>query len=457
MLHDLFDFVDRHRGETKQTFIEMPYMHDLCRVLEDCVTGNLPDGKRNLAITIPPRHYKTTFVSQALPAWCFAEISDDCEFILTSATEEIAVNNAVQVRQILDSEWYAKTYPHVQISKEERDAQHYFRTTTGGAIYAAGLSGTITSFGAGKTRRHFGGAVIIDDPLKADDAFSRVMRQHCINFYLHTLTSRRNSIETPFILIMQRLHLDDLVGWIEKNEPDEWHIHSFPALDEITGEVLNPVTTSRKELMRLKETAPSVYYAQYQQKPDSDASQVIDVSRLSRFDGDLSRITGRSFITIDSAMSTKEYADRSVISKWRANEQGLYHLGSVFGRWDFPQLLDNTRQVYNEFHKSSRGRCEIYVEDRVSGTSLYQTLRDEMRVYPWRPSEFRFPESKQGRVQHSLPMLYSGKCVFTTQTPREMFDEFHYFRNDMSHEHDDFVDTVTMACSLWLYWGGRVI
>jgi predicted phage terminase large subunit-like protein len=197
---------------------------------------------------------------------------------------------------------------------------------------------------------------------------------------------------------------------------------------------------------------PFTYAAQYQQEPEGDASQVVDVSRFNKFNGNLSGILGKSFITIDSAMSTKEYADRSVISKWTANREGVYHIGSVFGRWDFLQLLENTRAVYDEFHKA-----EIYVEDKVSGTSLYQTLRDEIRIRPWRPSEFRFPESKQGRVQHSLPMLYSGKCVFTLQTPQEMFDEFHWFRNDMSHEHDDFVDTVTMACSIWLYMGGKVL
>ena len=74
-------------------------------------------------------------------------------------------------------------------------------------MYATGTGGTITGFGAGKMREGFGGAIIIDDPHKADEARSETMRQNVIDWFQNTLESRKNSTNTPIIVIMQRLHV----------------------------------------------------------------------------------------------------------------------------------------------------------------------------------------------------------------------------------------------------------
>ena len=471
MIYNLFDFSDRVAGEFKKPFVPFPYVKEVCYWVERCLMGMLPGGKQNLAVAIPPRHYKTTFISQNMPAWAFAEIAPDCEFIQTSATAMLAINNAIASKKILQSEWYQQLYPHVQISKADKDVQHYYRTTCDGAIYAAGLGGTITGFGAGKTRKGFGGAIIIDDPLKADDASSQVMRDGSINYYLETLKSRRNSVHnTPFILVAQRLHPDDLIGWVLKNEPEDWHIVSFPALHE--NKVLNPLTTSLKQLLTLKEVAPLVFYAQYQQTPMIDGGNIIKLPWWRFYDPEVqARRGGLVFLTADTAFKEDKKSDRSVVRVWEGTKDGLYALDAIYGRWEFPILLQKAKDFWEKWQKL--GAREFWIEDKASGTPLEQTLRAAgIPAQAWKPGDFGYPDDKVGRM-NSFAFTVHGGHVYLPRGPEKvmvdldreervalhakvLMEEAAAFARDMSHSHDDHCDTATMADSLWKDAGGTV-
>lgn len=468
MIYSLFDFVDRAAGEEKRAFVDLPYLHHMCDAIEDCVFGRLPGGKKNLAIAIPPRHYKTTFISQGFPAWCFAEVAPDCEFILTSATSELASTNAMASNRIISSHWYERTYPHVRISKRDKDVQHFYKTTATGAVYAAGLGGTITGFGAGKVRKGFGGAIIIDDPLKANDAASVTLREKSISYYLETLKSRRNSVHnTPFIIVAQRLHPDDLIGWVLKNEPEDWHIVSFPAVAD--GKLLNPVTTSLKELNTLREVAPMVYYAQYQQTPMVEGGNIIKLPWWRFFDPSQGRKGGLTFLTADTAFKAEKKNDASVIRVWEGTREGLYCLDAIYGRWEFPQLLRNAKEFWDKWQ--SQGAREFWIEDKASGTPLVQMLIDVgVPAQAWTPKEFNFPDDKVARMRATAFPVHGGKIylpigdekvvvdvdteVRVAMHSKVLMEEAAAFAADMSHSHDDHCDTLTMADSLWRDAGG---
>ena len=461
MINGLFDFIDRAMGEAGRAFVDLPYERDLCDILEACVLGDLPGHKKNLIVTIPPRHFKTTFCSQLFPAWCFAEVSPDCEFILTSATATLAVDNAISVYRTITEPWYQELYPDVQISKVERDLQNKFRTTATGSVYATGLGGTITGYGAGKVRDGFGGAIIIDDPLKADDARSKTQREKCIKYYLETLKSRRNNAaHTPFILVMQRLHVEDLVGWIMANEPDDWYLMSFPAIKD--GQLLNPVTTTRKELERLKIVSPSTYYAQYEQSPIVPGGNLLKAEWWQIYDPATTKIRGLRFCTADTAYKEHEDNDQSVIQCWEATQEGLYFIDSMFGRWEFPKLLKNAIMFYNVMGKPR----EFWVEDKASGTPLAQTMVAQgLPARAWQPKAFDFPDDKVSRVQESTWLVHGGKVflpkgntpvridadrvLYLTPGAAALVEEAAQFTPDMSHSHDDHVDAFTMAISLY--------
>ena len=464
MIYTLFDYADRTAGEQKATFFDLPYLHKITGILEDCVAGALPDGKRNLAITIAPRSYKTSFASRYFPAWCLAEVSPDCEFILTSYSEGLAVGNAMAISKYIGAEWHQDLYPHLRVDRKSRDVQNHFTTTTGGAVYAVGTGGTITGMGAGKTRGGFGGAIIIDDPLKAQDARSVKERENCINFYSSVLKNRKNNaLATPIILVQQRLHVDDLVGWVMKNEAKDWALVSFPAI--IDGKLLNPVTMSMEDLANLKEVDPVTYWAQYMQTPIVPGGSMIKLNwwRTYNQQTEFPR-GGYVFITADTAFKSKADSDQSVIQCWCANRDGLYLLDAVYGRWEFPQLLEQAHKFWDKWRV--RGVREFFVEDKASGTPLAQTM--EMNGLPaeaWRPQEFDFASDKVGRVSDSAFLVHSGRVFLPEGRTTVRIDNEHsmklelfaaelaeqaaLFQRDMGHAHDDHVDAFTMACSVY--------
>ena len=165
---------------------------------------------KRLIINIPPRYSKTELAVVNFIAWCFGKVPD-CEFIHTSYSTPLSVNNSAQVRDMVQHEAYREIFPETQLAT---DAGHHWKTTKGGVMYATGSGGTITGFGAGKIRDTFSGAIIIDDPHKADEANSDTIRGGVIEWFKNTLESRVNSPDTPIIVIMQRLHESDLAGWL---------------------------------------------------------------------------------------------------------------------------------------------------------------------------------------------------------------------------------------------------
>lgn len=131
-----------------------------------------------------------------------------------------------------------------------------------------GAGGTITGFGAGKERAGFGGAILIDDPHKADEARSEVMRQNVIDWFQNTVESRKNSPEnTPIIVIMQRLHENDLAGWLlNGGNGEEWELLCLPAIQK-DGSALWPEKHSIEQLRQMEQAAPYMFAGQYMQRP----------------------------------------------------------------------------------------------------------------------------------------------------------------------------------------------
>lgn len=467
MIHDLFDYNERAALEARETFIDLPYMHDLCEALEQCITGRLPGGAKNLLINIAPRCYKTTITSQRFVSWCMAEIAPDCEFILTSYAADLAIQNAMAVKRLIRQPWHAETYPHVSIAREERDIQKTFRTTSDGVVYATGMEGTITGFGAGKARPGFGGAIIIDDPTKAADFKSAVMRENAIKFYLSTLKTRRNSVDdTPIILIMQRLHVDDLSGWVIKNEPKQWHKVVFPA--EQDGKLLNPVTMSHDELDTLRIVDPNTYYSQYQQSPIVPSGSVIKLPWWRTYKPSEYQRSGLRIITADTAYAEKDDNDQSVFHCWDLTDRGMFFVESMYGRWDFPQILSNARLFYNMMPDVK----EFFVEDKATGTPLEQMLTAAgVPAVAWNPRDFEFPPDKLGRTQAASWPVHGGsvylpegdvpvristtEVLYVTPGAAALMEEAALFARDMSHAHDDQVDAFSMAVSVYLSAGGK--
>jgi predicted phage terminase large subunit-like protein len=255
---------------------------------------------RRLIINIAPRYGKT---EQAVINFMAAglALNPAAKFIHLSYSDNLALDNSEQVRDMVQEQWFTDIFPEVGIKKDSKGKKKWY-TTNGGGVYATSTRGQITGFGAGlvdeeipewdlerkfETREEqanldefvpiwekgkpFGGAIIIDDAIKPEDAHSELLRNKVNERWNTTIASRVNSRDTPVIIIMQRTHPDDLCGYLINNEGTienggDWEVLSIPCINE-DGTALWPHKHSIEELMKMWVRNPAVFESQYLQNP----------------------------------------------------------------------------------------------------------------------------------------------------------------------------------------------
>ena len=272
----------------------MNFHHKLIfEALQDVV-----DGKCNrLIINMPPRYSKTETVIKAFTSWCFA-LNPVCKFLHLSYSDLLVNDNSMTIRSIMMEPLYKELFPNSQLEKEKGSATRW-KTEKGGEFYAVSTQGQVTGFGAGlvdtdpsdvsyddltfdsklneilglidaKTNI-FNGAILIDDPMKPEDGESEIVRERINTRFESTIRNRVNSRNTPIIIIMQRLHENDLCGYLMDKEPGEWRVLSLPAIqvDKVTGEekALWPMKHTLEELHKMREVNPVIFDTQYMQDP----------------------------------------------------------------------------------------------------------------------------------------------------------------------------------------------
>lgn len=215
-------------------------------------------------INIPPRYSKTEMMMNFV-AWTLGK-HPDSEYIYTSYSATLAENNSWQTREIVTHPAYHEIFPEVALHRD-RNSRDDWRTDKGGICYAAGAGGTITGYGAGKKRPGFGGALIIDDPHKADEALSDVTRPKVIEWIKNTVQSRRNSPWTPIILTMQRLHQEDASGWFLGGGLSPVSVHVCCPAIRPDGTALWPEMHSIETLRKMEQAMPYTFSGQYGQRP----------------------------------------------------------------------------------------------------------------------------------------------------------------------------------------------
>lgn len=239
------------------------------RVVCDALMKVFQGETKRLIINVPPRYSKTELAVINFMAWCFGKVPDS-EFIHVSYSATLAANNAFQTRNLVQEEAYKRVFPDFAL-RDDSKAKDDWRTAKGGVCYSQGTGGTITGFGAGKFRDSFGGAIIIDDPHKASEARSDTVRKGVIEWFQNTLESRTNSPDTPIIVIMQRLHEEDLAGWLLDGGNGEVWEHLELSAIQPDGSALWPAKHSIEVLERMELAAPYVFSGQYRQRPSPPA------------------------------------------------------------------------------------------------------------------------------------------------------------------------------------------
>src|SRR5271168_2556335 len=176
--------------------------------------GNL----RRLAIHLPPRHLKSILASVAFPAWVLGH-EPEAQILCVSYAQDLADKWSRDCRRVVLSPWYQALFP-TRLARSPQ-AMAEFETTAKGCRIATSVGGVLTGRGADP--------IVIDDPLKPEEALSDPRRESANEWYDHTLYSRLNDkAKSAIVLVMHRLHEDDLAGHVLARE--DWEVQSFPAI-----------------------------------------------------------------------------------------------------------------------------------------------------------------------------------------------------------------------------------
>jgi hypothetical protein len=266
-----------YKNRYGRKFIVSEHHNIICDALEKVLRGEIT----KLIINISPRYGKTELAVKNFIAHGLA-LNPAAKFIHLTYAANLALDNSEEAKDIVTSEDYQKLFP-VNIKKDSNSKAKWY-TDSGGGVYAAAAAGQVTGFGAGKmdeeeqdllaelevfqleAKKEFAGAIIIDDPIKPDDAMSIIKRTRINDRFESTIRNRVNSRKTPIIVIQQRVHEHDLSGYLMAVEPGQWTVVKLPALKE-DGTALWDLKHTAEELQAISRINAYVFQAQYQQDP----------------------------------------------------------------------------------------------------------------------------------------------------------------------------------------------
>lgn len=336
---DLY-FFSRYMFKERRKFKWLDNWHH--RVVCDALMKVFRGETKRLIINIPPRYSKTELAVINFMAWCFGKVPDS-EFIHVSYSATLAANNAFQTRNLVQEDSYKKVFPNLKL-RDDSKAKDDWRTADNGVCYSQGTGGTITGFGAGKLRDTFGGAIIIDDPHKASEARSDTIRKNVIEWFQNTLESRTNSPDTPIIVIMQRLHEEDLAGWLLDGGNGEVWEHLELSAIQPDGTALWPEKHSIEVLNRMELAAPYVFSGQYRQRPSPPAGGFFKPDNIEIVDALPAEII-KEVRAWDLASSENEGDWTAGPRMLKAKDNIIYIVDMVRGQWGPDGVERNIKQT----------------------------------------------------------------------------------------------------------------
>lgn len=439
------------------------------RVLCDTLVA-VSEGKyKRLIVNIPPGYSKTLFVSILWPAWCMARYGK-CRFLPISYSKDLVLRNSEMLKKIVFSNefrYFWNLKEHGSTKSKQR-----WMTTRGDEVYCASSKGAVTGFRAGSIDKDkFTGAMLIDDALKPGDGFSKRKRREVNRNFDNTLRSRLACEDTPIVIIMQRLHEDDLVGYLLNGQSiDQWHVLKMPVLIDNSRVDIDTSHAiylkhglSEGPLWSVKHTLEDIdmlkkdrltYASQYDQNPVSIDASMIDIKNFGRydfFDEEKNFVHGldgtsesivKKIITVDTALTQNTTSDYSafVLAGLGAVTGKVYILDVTRGRFEPMEL----KRQYLEFCKKHTTKLsainERWTELQAAG---YGLVSDINKTNPHcRLEGIKRVKDKVSRVAGVIPSICEGK-VFLPYKAHWLScfeDELSSFNENMTHKNDDMVD-----------------
>lgn len=413
------------------------YIHNwhidaIAEALNEVYKGNI----KQLIINMPPRYLKSFCVSVGFPAWVLGK-NPEKRIIVASYSQKLALSHSANCRLIMENKWFKNLFTDCVLSKNQNE-KHKFSTTFNGYRFATSVGGTLTGEG--------GDILIVDDPHNPQEVLSDKLRQHTLDWYCNTFSSRLNDKKNgAIIIVMQRLHPEDLSGfllekggWFHLNLPVYFEEETKIEVGKFSktikkGEYLFEVREGYGEIERIKLFMGSyIFNAQYQQKPMVNDGGLFRKEWIKYYSK--SPVFENFYLSFDTALKSGINNDPTVCSVW-GEYQGNYYLMEIIRKWwEYPELKKEAIKLIEKYKPQA-----ILIEDKASGQSLIQDLKKEIKfnIIP-----VKVKKDKITRFASVTPFFESER-IFIFENNSWQFDFEYELLSFPNSKHDDQVDSIS--------------
>ena len=405
-----------------------------------------------LSINIPPRHMKSIGISVAFPAWAWIK-RPELQFLFSSYASTLSIRDGVKCRRVLESPLYKRWWKDRFSLTSDQNTKIRFDNDKGGYRISTSVDGMTTGEG--------GDIIVIDDANNVKEAESDTTRNSTNSWFDEVMQSRFNDPKTgALVSIQQRTHALDLSGHIQKKYGNEYIYLILPAEYEVAskrkmslrtfhgwedprkeeGELLWPERFGKPEINKLKKALGSYAAAgQLQQRPAPREGGLISMTHFQRYkEAPAREAIKRLTLSFDTANKEQELHDYSMCQVWGETLLGYYLLNVWRKKCLFPELKRTAINLCKLWCPN-----EVIIEDKQSGTTLIQCLRDpregiKFPIYASEPGNF----SKIVRMENENASIEAGLVWIPEEAPwlLDFEDECQNFPNA---EHDEYVDTMS--------------
>lgn len=406
---DLYTFVKRAFQEVDpgEKLVPAKYLEVLCHALWRVQSG----ANRRLVINMPPRHLKSFVTSVAWPAFMLME-NPSKKIAIICHDDNLTLQFAKKCKRLLNSDWYQRLAPHVRI--EGLDRAKDFETAVGGRVYA-------TSMGSGITGHGFD-VIILDDPQPAKDAKSKTERENVQTLFDSQVSTRLNDpARGAFVVVQQRLHEDDLSGYLLSR--GRWEhlclpLRAFEQRDFETGsslwtrtvgDVLVPERYPNVEVDNLEvERGPQHFWTQYQQAPSSVLGEMIKPEHLKQVP-ELPVSAGTFYVSVDTASKAGPTSDYTVFMLIATDGTRHYVVEVIRERMEVTAMRDVALRLKDRYRIH-----RFLIEDSACGPSLATLLKENGIVAELKRVSAK---DKEERLRDHLHLFLYGRVYLIGDAP----------------------------------------
>lgn len=431
----------------------------ICEYLQAVHKGEI----RKLIVNMPPRSLKSICISICFPAWLLGN-APSSQIIVGSFSKDIAIKHSVDTRLLMESEWYRNLFPHTVIADDQNEKRKY-QTTKRGHRISTSVGSNITGEG--------GDYLIVDDPLNPEKALSKVTREMANRWFDQTFVSRQNDKKSSkMIVVMQRLHQDDLTGHLM--EQGDWEQLSLPVIapqktiisiggkkwTREKGEILHQKREGKKEILDLRKSLGEYAFAgQYMQLPKPLGGGEFKKDWLQFYDHTDKRfsVSGMNiYILCDPAGEKKEESDWSAYIIIGLSEDNNYYILDILrDKLDPKQRVDKLFYMHMKWSKISGVAPKVAYEKYGMMNDTFYIKEKQKEI------NYRFPITevggnvlrKEDRIRQLIPLFSQGRIYLPEQLKYtdysgervdlvESFIEEEYLSFPSAVVHDDMLDAM---------------